>query len=1386
MWRLELSLRSLVLTIFLFASHITQILGAYHHARHHHGHHLPKQDYLHSNLQARNASNSSTAAALVEEALAALSLLNKARVQNPHFNKYEFQSGIAPPNLAPALDASSLVNNGTALRRRQQQGNGTAEVVATSYSISPELAEAARIMAEATPQVSSGNHSEVAAAMRKKYAHRTNDTNVPPALKTPEGRLSVYGDGDEAISGGVTAKRAGEWWMVGMGPTGVSPFAPKGYKVWRNVKDYGARGDGITDDTAAINRAVSEGGRCGPDCGSSTVYPAVVYFPPGTYLVSSPIIQYFNTEFLGDPLNVPTLLAASSFVGQGVITSDVYVSDDEEWYVNTANFLRSVRNFRIDIRPANPWSYLCGIHWQVAQATSLENIEFYMLYESDVPGNNQQGIYMENGSGGFLADLTFVGGHFGAYFGNQQFTTSHLVFVNSVIALQVHWDWAWTMQDFIIESCGTGLIIVGGAGGPKSSGQGVGSLVLVDSIIANTPRGIVTTLFAENSTSFLLQNVGFFNTGTAITDDSTGKTILAGGDKVTVDNWGFGRVTDATTASGQTSFANGVRIPVMKRNAALVGDAYDGQAPNFFTRRRPGYLDIAANKVMNVKALGAVGDGVTDDTNVLNSILEGAANTSSVVFFPYGIYLVTDTLRAPVGSRIIGQAWSQIMGTGDKFADETQPRAVLQVGKTGDVGIVEITSMMVTVKGPTAGAVVIEWNVAESSLGGAGMWDTHVRIGGAAGSDLSVENCPTKTGIINHRCKAASLLMHLKPKSTAYLENVWLWTADHDLDKSTLDQVDIYSGRGLLVESDKAWLWGTSVEHSVLYQYQFSNTKNVVMGMIQTESPYFQPVPKAPLPFATGLFPNDPTFTSCVGTSSTRCAVSWAVRIIDSSSIYVLGAGLYSWFVDYNQDCLDTEDCQERGVEVQQSSDVWIYNLCTKAIQEMVSPLGSTPTYARDNVNGFLASVLAWLQGSTDVAGGRDFPGYRVWTTGMLDRLYGPVLPETCRNALTEIIACDNRTQEFQAPGLRSWLGNVEDTDSVCAASCGKSLKSWFDSVSIACAGHNLNDALPTLLGGRIWNGWNQTCLKDSDTGKYCGEIIDSFTKVSAIEDMPKNELCSFCWIGHYAMPQRSQYSNYDSFIQSQLEYSLSKCAQSTVNTTIPDSPLILPDPSTYCQSDKWYTTVEGDNCDSIAQAHSLASASLYSENPDSVYNCSSIKAGTSLCLPPSCALTWFVQPGDTCFSIEYNVTASTMVSALGNVQKYNRWVDRDCTNLHIASDGAFGHVICLAPQNGEFAANASVPGDTTIPASSPGYSNFISEPPDGVTVAKGTTRQCGTWHVAAVTDTCSSIAFGSRTTISIFMEVNPSLGTEVASCSEKLVPGDAYCGLPFVVWDQL
>lgn len=51
----------------------------------------------------------------------------------------------------------------------------------------------------------------------------------------------------------------------------------------------------------------------------TSVSPAVVFFPQGTYLVSSPIIAYYYTQLIGDARVPPTLLASPSFAGMAVI-----------------------------------------------------------------------------------------------------------------------------------------------------------------------------------------------------------------------------------------------------------------------------------------------------------------------------------------------------------------------------------------------------------------------------------------------------------------------------------------------------------------------------------------------------------------------------------------------------------------------------------------------------------------------------------------------------------------------------------------------------------------------------------------------------------------------------------------------------------------------------------------------------------------------------------------------------------------------------------------------------------------------------------------------------------------------------------------------------------
>ncbi|EED77302.1 predicted protein, partial [Postia placenta Mad-698-R] len=496
------------------------------------------------------------------------------------------------------------------------------------------------------------------------------------------------------ISGG-TAAAGDPFWMQNIDHQGTSAFNPdpSSYQVFRNVKDFGAAGDGTTDDTDAIKYG---------------------------------------------------FLWIRIFIVMSRPDVDPYIAggNGAQWYNDTNNFFRSVRNFVIDLTEMPATSSATGLHWQVSQGTSLYNIVVEMSTASDTA---HQGIFMENGSGGFFGDLVFNGGKYGMWVGNQQFTVRNVTFNNAQTAIFGDWNWGWTFQG--------------------------------------------------------------------------------------VNN--------------------------------LTGSRYE---------------DYAVSQFISVKSEGAKGDGSTDDTAALQAVFSKYSGCN-IIFFDAGTYVITSTLTVPAGTQMIGEAWSVIQGQGSAFADQSNPTPMVQVGASGSSGILEITDIIFSVQGPTPGAIVVEWNVNSPTQGGAGMWDSHIRwLPAAAGTDLESSECPS--GSDSTSCFAAFLALHLTSGSNAYLEGTWVWLADHDLDSDAQGQLTLFSGRGILSESaGPVWLIGTS-EHHTLYQYSLVSAQDHYMGLIQTETPYYQPSPTPPTPFSLESSYNDPSFPS-------GQVAAWALNVQTSTDIIV-------------------------------------------------------------------------------------------------------------------------------------------------------------------------------------------------------------------------------------------------------------------------------------------------------------------------------------------------------------------------------------------------------------------------------------------------------------------------------------------------------------------
>jgi hypothetical protein len=113
----------------------------------------------------------------------------------------------------------------------------------------------------------------------------------------------TYAEGDDArIVGALPAATAGSGSVLATGSTASRTLGNR-FAETVNVKDFGAVGDGVANDTAAINAAAAY---------VTSIGGGILYFPRGTYLKDGNYSYYTNVSFVGEH-KTSTIVRARSY-----------------------------------------------------------------------------------------------------------------------------------------------------------------------------------------------------------------------------------------------------------------------------------------------------------------------------------------------------------------------------------------------------------------------------------------------------------------------------------------------------------------------------------------------------------------------------------------------------------------------------------------------------------------------------------------------------------------------------------------------------------------------------------------------------------------------------------------------------------------------------------------------------------------------------------------------------------------------------------------------------------------------------------------------------------------------------------------------------------------
>jgi hypothetical protein len=449
-------------------------------------------------------------------------------------------------------------------------------------------------------------------------------------------------------------------------------------------ESFGAHGDGLGDDTAALQRAIDEAHRRSGH--------RLVLIPAGVYRLTGTVNLWGGVRLIGHGQTRPVLLLEANTEG--------FQQDGPKYLVHfrdggprpdrppvdakNTTFYSGIHNINIEIRAGNPAAV--AVRFNVAQHCSLKHMDF--LLADDALGVDQLGNEIEA--------CRFVGGRIAL-------RTSGTSAGWQVLLMDCAFE---GQREAAIDCQRSGLVVIRGRFARVPVGLRVPAgrhdkLYIRDSLFEEVTRAAV--LLDERAGpehQFNAQEVTLRQTPAFLEFHDTGRTIGLDAPhyRVLDASHGLHIVCDPLGRELQRETTTRFNAEALEQGAGPPSRDLPAMPPQA--------------EWVNIRALGATGDGQADDTQVFREAIE----RHRTIYLPTGRYLLSDTLRLRPDTRLIGlHAHSTQLVLRPRtpgFDDADKPRAVIAAPAGGE----NILTGFGINPAVNAGAVAVEWRAGRGSM----------------------------------------------------------------------------------------------------------------------------------------------------------------------------------------------------------------------------------------------------------------------------------------------------------------------------------------------------------------------------------------------------------------------------------------------------------------------------------------------------------------------------------------------------------------------------------------------------------------------------------------------------------------------------------------------